>query len=167
CQPDALAGACSACARCTTDAECGAGNTCEVMPDGAWRCTRACDSDADCAGDAVCREVVGLGTTCVDPGAEAIRACDTDDWRCSVAGRCQADGDCADGPCEGGFCPGAAPTPTPDMGSGGDTDGGVSVIPPSGDGGGSGGGCRSTGGESPTSFLWLLVLAALPRRRRR
>lgn len=167
CQPDALAGACSACARCTTDAECGAGNTCEVMPDGAWRCTRACDSDADCAGDAVCREVVGLGTTCVDPGAEAIRACDTDDWRCSVAGRCQADGDCADGPCEGGFCPGAAPTPTPDMGSGGDTDGGVSVIPPSGDGGGSGGGCRSTGGESPTSFLWLLLLAALPRRRRR
>jgi MYXO-CTERM domain-containing protein len=164
CQPDTLAGACPACATCTTDTDCGPEHQCLALP-GGWRCTRACEADADCAGDSVCRDVAGQeGLRCVSPGDDRIEPCAAD-WRCTAEGRCQSDDDCDEGACTEGFCPGAEPELPADMGPP-EADAEVVTVLPADEGDGSTG-C-ATGGHPSSPLPWLaLLLLGLPAVRRR
>jgi MYXO-CTERM domain-containing protein len=181
CQPDRLAGACAACALCDGPDDCGPDHQCVAFPDSTWRCTRPCEADTDCAGDAVCRDVAGQdGKRCASPGDDRLAPCAAD-WRCSAEGRCQTDTDCPEGDAEGacveGFCPGFEPEPTPDAGINADastrpdvgvgSDGTVVIAPPRAKNDGCAAAPGSTGSAPWSALLLLLGLGAVRRPNRR
>jgi MYXO-CTERM domain-containing protein len=159
---------CPICDVCTSNDDCGTRGICFGDQDeGEGVCTRACVTDRDCAGDAVCRLVdLGFGSAplCTAPGELADGTICRDDFVCEVA--CRDDIPCPTGEvCEDSEC---VPAPY--------TRGEIVYLPwPEVDDDDSIGGepvtsltcrCQTTDGAPWPAAATVLLLGAVVRRRR-
>lgn len=161
CTVDDRAG-CEICASCTTDAQCGENERClSLNGEDDRRCTRGCDTDADCPGSSTCElyDAGRFGTLSVCAAPDGPELCPAD-FTCDV--QCRDDVPCPAGQmCTDGAC---APIPA-------EVDAGPTVESP--DAGStttvSGGGCGCDASQSSGApvALGALMLALLARRRRR
>lgn len=142
---------CSICAACTSNDECGERGICYGLRNAdIGQCTRVCQDDEDCPGDATCKEVnAGFSTfkLCTAPSAPGDEICTTE-YQCEVP--CRNDVPCgADEVCESGACvpaPAGNDAPAADNDADDATDVGMLA------------GCQGVAAPDALVFGWLATI---------